>query len=202
MVYSRSERTCVHRYITLFSTNNYIVSEDSPSSTSASVPMGGKLKIVLLGASGQTGQPLLRLCLEGGHQVVAVVRSRTTDLRVEHHNLRREEADIFSSESLTPIFRGQDVVISALGFPKQAEEKMTKFTESMAAVLEAMRRAGLRRIITMSAWYTDPATRAGQVMFDTMWTKVPGLVNTRMVTFDTFFLLHVKLDVSIYIMNT
>ena len=30
----------------------------------------------------------------------------------------------------------------------------------------------------MSAWYTDPATRAGQVMFDTMWSKVPGLVNT------------------------
>merc|ERR1711981_1200546 len=48
----------------------------------------------------------------------------------------------------------------------------------MAAVLEAMRGAGVRRIITMSAWYTDPATRAGQVMFDTMWTKVPGLVNT------------------------
>ena len=34
------------------------------------------------------------------------------------------------------------------------------------------------RIITMSAWYTDPDTREGQVMFDTMWSKVPGLVNT------------------------
>ena len=97
---------------------------------------------------------------------------------MEHRNLRRQVADIFSAESLTEIFRGQDVVISALGFPKQLEEKMTKFTESMAAILEAMRSAGLRRIITMSAWYTDPVTRAGQVMFDTMWTKVPGLVNT------------------------
>ena len=140
--------------------------------------MTGKLKIVLLGASGQTGQPLLSLCLERGHQVVAVVRSKATTLTVEHSNLRREEADIFSSESLTPIFRGQDVVISTLGFPKQVEEKMTKFTESMAAVLEAMRGARVRRIITMSAWYTDPGTRVGQVMFDTMWSKVPGLVNT------------------------
>ena len=139
--------------------------------------MAGKLKIVLLGATGQTGQPLLRQCLERGHLVVAVLRSEVS-LQVEHQNLRKEVADIFSSESLTPIFRGQDVVISALGFPKQLEGKMTKFTESMAAVLEAMRLARLRRIITMSAWYTDPATRAGQVMFDTMWSKVPGLVNT------------------------
>ena len=105
-------------------------------------------------------------------------RSEATSLQVEHRNLRRQVADIFSAESLTEIFRGQDVVISALGFPKQLEEKMTKFTESMAAILEAMRSAGLRRIITMSAWYTDPITRAGQEMFDTMWTKVPGLVNT------------------------
>ena len=140
--------------------------------------MAAKLKIVVLGATGQTGQPLLRLCLERGHQVVAVVRSKTSDLAMEHENLRREEADIFSSESLTPIFRGQDVIISALGFPKQVDEKMTKFTESMKAILEAMREARLMRIITMSAWYTDPATRGGQVMFDTMWSKVPGLVNT------------------------
>ena len=33
-----------------------------------------KLKIVLLGATGQTGQPLLRLCLERGHQVIIITR--------------------------------------------------------------------------------------------------------------------------------
>ena len=140
--------------------------------------MAAKLKIVLLGATGQTGQPLLRLCLERGHQViiiiiiliiiificdllnkhhfytlhtifqvVAVVRSKTANLGIKHENLRREEADIFSCESLTPIFRGQDVVISALGFPKQLDEKMTKFTESMSAVLEAMRKASLIIIV-------------------------------------------------------
>ena len=76
-------------------------------------------------------------------QVVAVLRSTTANLGIEHENLRKEEADIFSCESLTPIFRGQDVVISALGFPKQVDERMTKFTESMAAVLEAMREVSL-----------------------------------------------------------
>ena len=55
---------------------------------------------------------------------------------------------------------------------------MTKFTDSMKAVLEAMRAGSMRRIITMSAWYTEPSTRGGQEMFDLMWSKVPGLVNT------------------------
>ena len=32
-----------------------------------------KLKIVVLGATGQTGQPLLRLCLERGHQVIKII---------------------------------------------------------------------------------------------------------------------------------
>ena len=36
---------------------------------------------------------------------------------------------------------------------------MTKFTESMTAILEAMKAGGVDRIITMSAWYTDPNTR-------------------------------------------
>lgn len=80
---------------------------------------------------------------------------------------------------LTPcVLAGQDLVISALGFPKQTVEKMTKFTDSMKAVLEAMRAVDVRRIVTMSAWYTDPTTRTGQEMFDCMWSKVPGLVNT------------------------
>ena len=73
---------------------------------------------------------------------------------------------------------GHDVVISVLGFPKQIDEKMTKFTESMEAILKGMEVAKVTRIITISAWFTDPATRDGQYLFDNMWSKLPGLVNT------------------------
>ena len=75
---------------------------------------------------------------------------------------------------------------------------MTKFTESMSAILKAMNIAQVTRIITISAWYTNPETRQGkyksmrflfsklfaisifkgQYLFDNMWSKVPGLVNT------------------------
>ena len=84
------------------------------------------------------------------------------------------QADVFDPLQLAPIFKGHDVVVSVLGFPKQLEETMTKFTESMSAILKAMKEAGVRRVVTISAWYTDPKTREGQFMFDKMWTKVPG----------------------------
>ena len=85
------------------------------------------------------------------------------------------QADIFDPASLAPIFKGHDVVVSVLGFPKQLEDTMTKFTESMSAIMDAMRKAGVGRVVTISAWYTDPNTREGQFMFDQMWTKVPGM---------------------------
>ena len=84
------------------------------------------------------------------------------------------QADVFDPVSLAPIFKGHDVVVSVLGFHKQLEGTMTKFTESMSAILKAMKDAGVARVVTISAWYTDPKTRVGQFMFDEMWTKVPG----------------------------
>ena len=55
---------------------------------------------------------------------------------------------------------------------------MTKFTESLTAILRGMEVAKVTRIITISAWFTDPTTRDGQYLFDNMWSKLPGLVNT------------------------
>ena len=85
--------------------------------------MARRLRIVLLGATGETGQPLLRLCLDRGHHVLAVVRDMAR-LNMEHHNLRLVEADIFSAESLTPIFRGQLNVSSCdLGLTMSVQDR-------------------------------------------------------------------------------
>ena len=44
------------------------------------------MKIVLLGATGDTGKPLLRQTLEKGHIVTAILRD-PSKLAVEHANL-------------------------------------------------------------------------------------------------------------------
>lgn len=113
------------------------------------------MKIAVLGATGQTGQFLVQQALQQGHTVTAVVRN-PAKLTVHHDNLKVVTADVFTADSLTDHFRGHDVVMSCLGFPAAFVSKVTGYSASMAAVLDAMRGARVTRIITMTSWYTEP----------------------------------------------
>lgn len=113
------------------------------------------MKIAVLGATGQTGQYLVKQALQQGHTVVALVRN-TSKLAVQHVNLKVVEVDIFRADSLKPHFNGQDAVISCLGFPASFLSGVTGYTLSMTAAINAMREVKVNRIITMTSWYTDP----------------------------------------------
>ncbi|KAM4577189.1 flavin reductase (NADPH)-like isoform 1-T2 [Odontesthes bonariensis] len=113
------------------------------------------MKIALLGATGQTGQYLVKQALEQGHTVTAIVRN-PAKLTVNHDNLKVVTADIFSADSLKTHFKEQDVVMSCLGFPASFFSGVTGYTMSMAAVVSAMREARVSRVITMTSWYTEP----------------------------------------------
>ncbi|XP_026198594.1 flavin reductase (NADPH)-like [Anabas testudineus] len=119
------------------------------------------MKIAVLGATGQTGQYLVDQALQQGHTVTAVVRN-PGKLTVHHDNLKVVEADIFSADSLKTHFKGQDVIMSCLGFPISTFSAVTGYTQSMNAMISAMREAQVSRIITMTSWYTEPnsGTRA------------------------------------------
>ncbi|XP_041643995.1 uncharacterized protein YwnB-like isoform X2 [Cheilinus undulatus] len=113
------------------------------------------MKITVLGATGQTGQYLVNQALQQGHTVTAIVRN-PSKLSVHHGDLKVVEADIFSADSLKPHFKGQDVIMSCLGFPTSFFSAVTGYTLSMKSVVSAMREARVSRIITMTSWYTDP----------------------------------------------
>ncbi|KAM9360425.1 flavin reductase (NADPH)-like [Symphorus nematophorus] len=113
------------------------------------------MKIAVLGATGQTGQYLVNQALQQGHTVTAIVRN-PAKLTVHHDNLKVVEADIFSNDSLKAHFKGQDVIMSCLGFPASIFSVVTGYTLSMNAIIGAMREARVNRIITMTSWYTEP----------------------------------------------
>ena len=113
-----------------------------------------------MGATGETGKPLLEQILENGHSVTAMVRD-TNKICTNHPKLTKITGDIFDPNVLAPIIRDHDVVVSVLGFPKQIDQPMTKFTDSMEAILKAMKMSKVQRIVTISAWYTNPNTRQG-----------------------------------------
>ncbi|KAG8011870.1 Flavin reductase (NADPH) [Nibea albiflora] len=113
------------------------------------------MKVAVLGATGQTGQYLVNQALQQGHTVTAIVRN-PGKLTVHHDNLKVVEADIFSAESLKTHFKGQDVIMSCLGFPASIFSAVTGYTLSMKVMISAMREAQVNRIITMTSWYTEP----------------------------------------------
>jgi putative NADH-flavin reductase len=132
---------------------------------------------LVLGATGDTGKPLIRQALKLGYSVTAVVRN-PIKLSIVHENLCVVSGDIFNSEVLVSHMKGKYAVISVLGFPKEIDGPTNQFTDSMQVILNAMKVAQIKLIITISAWYTDPYARVGQFMFDKQWSKVPGLINT------------------------
>ncbi|XP_029916571.1 flavin reductase (NADPH)-like isoform X2 [Myripristis murdjan] len=117
------------------------------------------MKIAVLGATGQTGQYLVHQALQQGHNVTAIVRN-PGKLMVVHDKLKVVEADIFSEDSLKPHFKGQDVIMSCLGFPTSLVSGVTGYTKSMNAMVSAMRGVRVNRLITMTSWYTEPNSGA------------------------------------------
>ncbi len=78
----------------------------------------------MLGATGRTGQELLRQAVRAGHYAVAVVRDphKLDELRKElseeeAKRLEVMEGSVFSADDLEKLFTGSDAVISTLGFP-------------------------------------------------------------------------------------
>ncbi|XP_030420783.1 uncharacterized protein At2g34460, chloroplastic-like [Gopherus evgoodei] len=113
------------------------------------------MKLSVLGATGQSGQFLVSQALQQGHEVTALVRN-VTKLTVQHKNLKVVEANVFSAEQLSGHFQGQDAVISCLGFPYKIFSAISGYTDSMEAIVAAMRLAKVNRVITMTSWYTSP----------------------------------------------
>ncbi|CAH1254297.1 BLVRB [Branchiostoma lanceolatum] len=117
------------------------------------------MKLVIVGASGRSGTELAKQALDLGHDVTALVRNQDKMReKVPDGRLKVETVDVMSSGSLTPHFKGKDVVVSALGHAGELTDTVTLFTESMKAIVPAVRTANVRRLLIMSAWFTfeDP----------------------------------------------
>lgn len=113
------------------------------------------MNLVVLGASGGCGQQLVKKALERGHTVTAVVRSSSTfDAPA---GVRVERGDLTSADFLASVLPNHDAVLSALGLrlpglaPWSTPEDPTFLTRSTPALVEAMKRSGIKRVFAISA---------------------------------------------------
>lgn len=111
------------------------------------------MKICVCGATGPSGQRLVQQALDAGHEVVALVRT-PEKMEAKHDNLKVEKADVCKADDLVPHFTGSDVVMSCLGHGITFFTAQTFYSESCKAIVEAMRTAGVKRFVAITAWCT------------------------------------------------
>jgi putative NADH-flavin reductase len=114
------------------------------------------LRIFLLGATGGTGAAIREQALRRGHDVTAFGRSKANDLA----------GSPLDASVLAEGVKGHDAVLSAIGAGLFAT---TIRTESARAILDAMRRNGIRRFIVMSSTLNEPLLRSRILSHTLLW---------------------------------
>ena len=108
-------------------------------------------RILVLGATGGTGQHVVSQALQQDHDVTVLVR-HPERLRLESDRLHVLVGSVTDdSHALDAAARDQDVVISALGVGNSLKSGGL-IARSIPAIVRAMQTAGVRRLIFTSAY--------------------------------------------------
>jgi putative NADH-flavin reductase len=116
------------------------------------------MRIVIFGATGPTGRHLVSQALERGHSVTAFARDPSR-LAATHPRARVVVGDATRDlKHIDEAMEGQEAVVSALG--RGMTFRSSRLIErSMRAIVPAMERTGVRRLILMSAFGVGESRR-------------------------------------------
>jgi len=104
-------------------------------------------KILVFGATGGTGREVVQQALERGYEVTAVARNPSA-FSIRHPFLYVVYGDVLDPSTLE--LAGMDAVISCLG-TNGSLKPTTLYSEGVSHIMSAMERAGVRRLVCISA---------------------------------------------------
>jgi putative NADH-flavin reductase len=121
------------------------------------------MKILIYGATGSTGQELVKRALALGHHVTAFVRN-PQKLDIHSSNLTIVRGELDDQQLITQTTEGQDAVLSALG-----SSSMFKYDKAVVTgvktIVNAMERKKVGRFIYLSfAGVSESRNKAGFVI--------------------------------------
>ena len=122
------------------------------------------MRVAIVGGTGFVGSYIVESLLDAGHEVSVLVRPGSESKLLRAGDVRVVSGDIDAPEALDELAGNQDAVIYNVGllreFPKQGITVESAQYEGVVRTVEAAKRAGVKRLILMSAiGVKDPGTR-------------------------------------------
>ena len=107
------------------------------------------MKILVIGATGATGQEIVKQAVESGHQVTAMVRDAAKARFAP--SVQKAAGDVLDLASLERALAGQEAVASALGSAATGPfKKMTMLSEGTRHLVAAMQAQNVRRLVCIT----------------------------------------------------
>lgn len=130
--------------------------------------------IAVTGATGFIGRYLVRALVERGARAIAVVRS--PEKAADMVDVEVRKADLTDVDSLAAAFEGCDAIVSNAGVVsiggQSREALMAANAEGTRNVMEAVRRAGVKRVLMTSSTSVYHRKRRGAyVEDDALWAE-------------------------------
>ena len=124
-------------------------------------------KVLVAGATGQTGRPLVKILKQQGFAVRAMVRGETSGAELGADEAVK--ADLTDRATLPAAVRGVDYIITTVGSGRSSLPEDVDY-RGIAALTDAAKAAGVKQIVIMSSIGAeitspdDPSVRRGAVM--------------------------------------
>jgi len=122
------------------------------------------MNILIAGASRGIGRQLLEQALAAGHAVTALARDPTKAAGA-HERLRTVQGSVLDPSSVAAAMAGQNAVCCTTGV-KTPWEQPTVFSEGTRRLLEAMKKAGVRRLVCITGIGAGDSRGHGGFLYD------------------------------------
>ena len=124
--------------------------------------------VLIIGASHGIGLETARAALRAGHSVHALARSAAS-IPIQDVNLDKVSGNALDRDTIQNALQDVDVVIQTLGVdvsPRVIFEGTTLFSESTRILVDAMKAAGVKRLITVTGLGAGDSRGHGGFLYD------------------------------------
>jgi len=125
-------------------------------------------KLLVIGASRGIGLETVKAALLAGHSVRALARSAAS-IPIQNTNLEKVSGDALDTDTIRNALKDVEAVIQTLGVdisPRAIFQPTTLFSQSTRILVDAMKEAGVKRLIAVTGLGAGDSRGHGGLLYD------------------------------------